>query len=129
MPEEENTRTIPAMVNAVRVGKMSHFTFVEALTAMGLSTAGVQAITAAATSASAAKSVPVVHPDEHATTPLYLQSESPTNQTQGNGDALHSHYAEHAVVEDSLYPEPFVGRAAVMTRTHRSIPAIRDLKI
>ena len=58
-----------------------------------------------------------------------IQDEHLTNQAQGNADALHSDYAENAVVEDSRYPEPFVGRAAIMTRKHGKIAAIPDLKI
>jgi steroid delta-isomerase-like uncharacterized protein len=129
MPEEENTLTIPAMVEAVRSGKMSHLAFVEALTAMDISAAGVEAIAAAATHAPASTSAPVAHPDEQATTSLHLQGEQSTNQARRNGDTQRSHYAEYAVVEDSLYPEPFVGRVAIMTRTHGRIPAIPDLKI
>jgi steroid delta-isomerase-like uncharacterized protein len=38
-------------------------------------------------------------------------------------------YAPHAVVEDSMYPEPFVGREAIMARKGTGIAAIADLKI
>jgi steroid delta-isomerase-like uncharacterized protein len=51
------------------------------------------------------------------------------NQTEGNIDQLYQDYAENAVVEDSMYPQPFVGRAAIMSRKSAGMAAIPGLKI
>ena len=51
------------------------------------------------------------------------------NQSQGNLDQLYNNYAEHAVVEDSMYPHPSVGRAAIMSRKSAGMAAMPGLKI
>lgn len=38
-------------------------------------------------------------------------------------------YAEHAVVEDSMYPQAFVGREAILARKRVGMAAIPSLKI
>jgi steroid delta-isomerase-like uncharacterized protein len=127
MPVAEQMETIPAMVEAFRAGKMTLGAFVAALTAMHLSAAGIEAIAAAARLCASmpASAAPLF---EQVATPLSHQSGQALSEAQGNEVERRS-YAEHAVVEDSLYPEPFVGRDAIMTRTHGRLPAIPDLKI
>jgi steroid delta-isomerase-like uncharacterized protein len=127
MQEEEYT--IPEMVDEVREGKMQRRQFMKRLTLMGISAAGVGAIVAAAASRQfTTKPVPqgnlqdaVDHMQRH---DVHL-----ANQTQGNIDQLYNDYAEHAVVEDSMYPHPFVGRAAIMSRKSAGMAAIPGLKI
>jgi hypothetical protein len=129
LQEEENIITIPQMVDEVRAGKMPRIRLVRALKAIGISTTGVGAITAAASHPIASNPAPLIYTGTKENTNLCPQDEPLTNQAQGNADALNCDYAETAVVEDSRYPEPFVGRAAIMTRNHGRMPAIPDLKI
>lgn len=127
MQEEEYT--IPEMVDEVRAGKMQRRQFMKRLTLMGISAAGVGAIAAAAASRQfATKPVPqgnlqdaVDHLQRHDVHLAY--------QSQGNVEQLYNDYAEHAVVEDSMYPHPFVGRSAIMSRKSAGIAAIPRLKI
>jgi len=125
MQEEEDT--IPQMVEDVRVGKMPRRHFIKKLTTMGITTAGVGAIVAALSSSSAA-TTPMLS-DDHSTQHLQRHDEHLTNQAQGNLQQLHNDYAEHAVVEDSMHPHPFVGRAAIMTRKNLITAAASDAKI
>lgn len=128
MQEEEYT--IPQMVDEVRSGKLPRRRFLMTLTAMGISAAGVGAIAAAASrqvsSAPVAKTTPV---HEQSREQLRMHDAHLANQTQGNVSALHHDYAEHAVVEDSMYSEPFVGRAAIMGRKGIGMAAFPDVQI
>jgi len=127
MQEEEYT--IPEMVDEVRAGKMQRRQFMKRLTLMGISAAGVGAIAAAAASRQfATKSVPQGNLQD-AVDHLQRHDEHLANQSQGNVDHLYNDYAEHAVVEDSMYPHPFVGRSAIMSRKSAGIAAIPRLKI
>ena len=127
MQEEEYT--IPEMVDEVRAGKMQRRQFMKRLTLMGISAAGVGAIAAAAASRQfATKSVPQGNLQD-AVDHLQRHDEHLANQSQGNVDQLYNDYTEHAVVEDSMYPHPFVGRSAIMSRKSAGIAAIPHLKI
>ncbi len=127
MQEEEYT--IPEMVDEVRAGKMQRRQFMKRLTLMGISAAGVGAIAAAAASRQfATESVPQGNLQD-AVDHLQRHDEHLANQSQGNVDQLYNDYAEHAVVEDSMYPHPFVGRSAIMSRKSAGIAAIPRLKI
>ncbi len=121
--------TIPEMVDEVRTGKMQRRQFIKRLTLMGVSAAGVGAIVAAAASRQFATK-PVPQGDlQDAVDHLQRHDEHLANQSQGNLDQLHNDYAEHAIVEDSMYPHPFVGRAAIMARKGAGMAAIPGLKI
>jgi steroid delta-isomerase-like uncharacterized protein len=127
MQEEEYT--IPEMVDEVRAGKMQRRQFMKQLTLMGISAAGVGAIAAAAASRQfATKPVPQGNLQD-AVDHLQRHDVHLANQSQGNVDHLYNDYAEHAVVEDSMYPHPFVGRSAIMSRKSAGIAAIPRLKI
>lgn len=127
MQEEEFS--IPEMVDEVRVGKMQRRQFIKRLTLMGVSAAGVGAIVAAAASRKfASKPVPQGNLQD-AVDHMQRHDEHLANQSQGNLDQLQNDYAEHAVVEDSLYPHPFVGRAAIMARKSAGMAAIPGMKI
>jgi len=126
MKEEEYT--IPEMVDDVRAGKIGRRQFMKQLTLMGISAAGVGAIVAAAASRQfATKSVP--QGDGDAVDHMQRHDQHLAHQSQGNLDQLHNDYAKHAVVEDSMYPHPFVGRAAIMARKNAGMAAIPGLKI
>lgn len=128
MQEEETT--IPQMVDEVRSGKMARRQFMKRLAQMGITAAGVGAIVAAASIPSA--SVPVaakapVH--DNGTDHLQLHDQHLQHQTSGNTGALQNDYHENAIVEDSMYAQPFVGRDAIMARKGTGMAAIPDLKI
>jgi steroid delta-isomerase-like uncharacterized protein len=121
--------TIPEMVDDVRSGKIQRREFMKRLTLMGVSAAGVGAIVAAAASRQfASKPVPQGNLQD-AVDHLQRHDDHLAHQSQGNLDQLHNDYAEHAVVEDSMYPHPFVGRAAILDRKSAGMAAIPGLKI
>ena len=127
MQEEEFT--IPEMVDELREGKMQRRQFIKQLTLMGVSAAGVGAIVAAAASRQFATK-PVQQGNlQDAVDHMQRHDEHLANQSQGNLDQLYNDYAEDAVVEDSMYPHPFVGRAAIISRKSAGMEAIPGLNI
>ncbi|HZU69094.1 MAG TPA: ester cyclase [Ktedonobacteraceae bacterium] len=127
MREEEYT--IPQMVDEVRAGKMPRRQFMKKLAHMGITAAGIGAIAAVAsipTASGPITSAPVI---EDGTDHLQLHDQHLQNQTSGNTGALQNDYHENAIVEDSMYPQPFVGRAAIMARKGTGMAAIPDLQI
>jgi steroid delta-isomerase-like uncharacterized protein len=113
----------------MRAGKMERRQFIKRLTLMGVSAAGVGAIVAAAAARQfATKPVPQGNLQD-AVDHMQRHDEHLANQTQGNVDQLYNDYAEDAIVEDSMYPHPFVGRAAIMARKSAGMAAIPGLKI
>ena len=121
--------TIPEMVDELREGKMRRRQFMKQLTLMGVSAAGVGAIVAATASRQFATK-PVPQGNLHdAVDHIQRHEDHLANQTQGNVHQLYNDYAEQAVVEDSMYPHPFVGRAAIMSRKSAGMEAIPGLKI
>ncbi len=130
MQEQDNNLSIPEMVEEVREGRMLRRNFIKALAALGLSAAAASTISAAATlPAPVAQSKPAEHPDSEPDRNMQLHQQHLAHQTQGNTGALQNDYAEHAVVEDSMYPQPFVGREAIMARKSIGMAAIPDLQI
>lgn len=121
--------TIPQMVELVRAGKLPRRRLIKALTAMGISTAGVSAVVATAAATSAAKPPPTVNVAEDEAMHLQMHNQHLTAQRQGNTSALHDDYAEHAVVEDSMYAVPLVGRAAIMARKTLGLAATTNAQI
>ena len=122
MQEEEFS--IPEMVDEVRDGKMQRRDFMKRLTLMGVSAAGVGAIVAAAASRQFATRTVSQSNLQDAVDHMQRHDQHLASQSQGNLDQLQNDYAEHAVVEDSLYPHPFVGRAAIMARKTAGMAAI-----
>lgn len=127
--EIQDDVTIPQMVEQVRRGKMPRRRLVAALTALGISAVGIGAVVAAAEHQQHSKAAPHVNQNEDEQHHIQLHNQHITNQSQGNTGALHNDYAEHAVVEDSMYPEALVGRKAIMERKGMGMAAIPDLKI
>jgi steroid delta-isomerase-like uncharacterized protein len=121
--------TIPQMVEMTRAGKLPRRGLIKALTAMGISTAGVGAVVATVAATSAPKPPPTVNVAEDAITHLQMHDQHLTAQTQGDTSTLHDDYAAHAVVEDSMYPVPFVGRAAIIARKTLGFAATTDAQI
>lgn len=136
MQEEEKAEqktqedvTIPQMVEDVRVGKMPRRRLITALTALGISAVGVGAVVAATEHAQNSKTVPHVNQNDDVQHHIQLHEQHIAHQSQGNTGALHNDYAEHAIVEDSMYPEALVGRKAIMERKGMGMAAIPDIKI
>jgi steroid delta-isomerase-like uncharacterized protein len=125
----QETTTIPALVDEVRKGRMPRRRMVQILTGMGISTAGIGAIIAAATHAIAARPAPTVDVQANADTHLQLHDQHIANQSQGNLDALAQDYADSAIVEDSMYPQPVVGKAAIIARKTLGLLATTDAQI
>ena len=121
--------TIPEMVDEMRAGKMERRQFMKRLTLMGVSAAGVGAIVAAAASRQFTTK-PVTQGNLHdAVDHMQRHDQHLANQSQGNLDQLQNDYAEHAVVEDSMYTQPFVGREPIIARKSAGMAAIPGLKI
>ncbi len=125
--QEENT--IPEMVDEVREGKMQRRQFIKRLTLMGVSAAGVGAIVAAAASRQFATSLVPQGNSNSGEEHIQRHDDHLTHQSQGNMNQLQHDYAEHAVVEDSMHPHPFVGREAIMARKNTGFTAMPDLQI
>src|SRR5260221_11902608 len=102
--QEEQEYTIPEMVDEVRAGKMQRRQFIKRLTLMGISASGIGAIVAVAASHQFTTK-PAPQGNSHsAGDHMQLHDQHLAHQSQGDVDQLHNDYAEHAVVEDSMYP-------------------------
>jgi len=136
MQEEEKDKqeiqedvTIPQMVEDVRVGKMPRRRLIRALTALGISAVGVGAVVAVTEHQLTSKAVPHVHRHDDVQQHIQLHNQHISHQSSGNTGALQNDYAEHAVVEDSMYPDALVGRKAIMERKGMGMAAIPDIKL
>src|SRR5947209_12807078 len=129
MQEENDTDTIPQMVENVRTGKMSRRELVKSRTAIGISASWAATIADVASHFVASAFTPAVNPHQNGAHNIHLHQQHLAHQTQGNTGALQYDYAENAVVEDSMYGQPFVGRVAIMSRKGIGMAAIPDLKI
>lgn len=136
MQEEEKEKqevqedvTIPQMVENVRAGKMPRRRLIAALTALGISAVGVGAVLAAAEHHQGSNAVPQVNQNDNVQHHIQLHDQHIMNQSQGNTSELQNDYAEHAVVEDTMYSEALVGHEAIMGRKGMGMAAIPDLKI
>jgi steroid delta-isomerase-like uncharacterized protein len=131
---DESKVTIPQMVDEVRTGKMTRRALVTALTAMGISTVGIGAIVAAAMQQQAPASQPAhaassSSPSGSKQQHIQLHQQHLAKQASGDIESLQHDYAEHAVVEDGMYREPLVGRAAIMARKSTGLAAVSDFQL
>ncbi len=134
MQEENNrntneTTTIPEMVDEVRTGRLPRRAFIKTLAAMGVSAVGITAISASAARPTVSRPAAPIHTSNNANDHIKLHDTHLAHQSQGNIDKLHHDYAHNAIVEDSMYAQPFVGRAAIMARKGVGMAAIPNLKI
>ena len=123
----EEEYVLPQMVNNVRTGKMERRTFMKKLTTMGISTAGISAIVASISSSSTSEVAALAN--THASQHIEHHDNHLRHQARGNLHALQHDYAENAIVEDSMYEKPFIGRAAIMERKNVITSAASDAKI
>jgi steroid delta-isomerase-like uncharacterized protein len=126
---EENNLTIPEMVDNVRSGNMSRRQLMKLLTTMGVSAAGVGVVVAAIGPATNSAPQAAYQETENPETHLRLHDSHLSYQTSGNTDALHQDYAEHAILDDSLYSAPLTGRSEIMERKHLGLAAATNPKI
>ena len=126
---QEKEPTIQQIVENARQGRVSRRQLVQAVTAMGISSVGAGVIVAAASNPSPLRSQPAVNPAEDSATHLQLHDQHLTHQGQGNTSALYNDYADHAVVEDSMYAVPIVGRAAIIARKSLGFAAASNVQI
>ncbi|HLZ61733.1 MAG TPA: ester cyclase [Ktedonosporobacter sp.] len=130
MSEQEKEMLIPQLVDEVRSGKLPRRQLMKKLTAMGISTVGVGAIVAATVvTPSSEASTARVNVTEDATKHLQMHDRHMSHQGQGDTGALQKDYADHAIVEDSMYPVPIVGRAAIIARKSLGFAAVSDPQI
>jgi steroid delta-isomerase-like uncharacterized protein len=123
----EEEYILPQMVDNVRAGKMERRTFMKKLTTMGISTAGISAIVASISSSSTSEATALA--DNHSSQHIEHHDNHLRHQARGNLHALQHDYAENAIVEDSMYEKPFIGRAAIMERKNVITSAASDAKI
>lgn len=119
--------SLPQMVDEVRAGRMPRRAFMKQLTTMGITTAGISAIVASISTSST--SVTSAIADNHAAQHIQHHDNHLRHQANGNLPALNQDYAENAIVEDSMHPHPFIGRAAIMERKNIITSAASDAKI
>jgi len=125
---EQEEQSIPELVDDVRAGKIDRRTLLKTLTLMGLSAAGAGAIAEVAArqiASHAAKSVPG---DNNGQLHIQQHKDHLVHQGTGNIQQLQHDYHENAIVEDSMFPHPFVGREAIMNRKNAGFAAMPDLK-
>ena len=127
MQVKENT--IPQMVDDVRAGKMSRSQLLQTLTAMGISASGATIISTAALHTIPTASIPRMNVHEDEALQLQLHDRHLEVRNAHNVVALQNDYAEDAVVEGSMFPEPFVGRTAIAARLDAEMLAFPDLRV
>jgi steroid delta-isomerase-like uncharacterized protein len=118
---------IPQMVDDVREGKLPRRRFILALAALGISAAGISAILAATSRPVTPK--PSTPPNPQEQQHLEHHDNHISSQSRGSMHELHHDYAPHAVVEDSLHDQQFVGRAAIMARKGMGFAAVTNAQI
>jgi steroid delta-isomerase-like uncharacterized protein len=126
---QQEEQTIPEMVDDVRAGKMDRRTLIKRLTVMGLSVVGAGAIAAVAGRQIASHVAQPAPGDNNGQLHIRQHNDHLIHQSTGNIQHLQHDYHENAIVEDSLYPYPIVGREAIMQRKNAGFAAMPDVKI
>ncbi len=125
----DEDQTIPELVDDVRAGKMSRRQLIKRLTIMGVSAVGAGAVAAVAARQFASHAAPSAPGDNNAQQHIQQHEQHMAHQSTGNVYQLHHDYHEDAIVEDSMYPHPFVGRTAILNRKSAGFAAMPDMKI
>ncbi len=126
---QQEEQTIPEMVDDVRTGKMDRRTLIKRLTLIGLSAAGAGAIAEVAAHQISSHIAQTTPGDSNGQLHIRQHSDHLIHQTAGNTQQLQNDYHENAIVEDSMYPQAFVGRQAIMKRKSAGFAAMPDVKI
>ncbi len=125
---QQEEHTIPEMVDNVRAGKMDRRTLIKRLTLMGLSAVGAGAIAEVAARQISAHTAQSLPGDNNGQLHIKQHNDHLIHQTTGNIRQLQHDYHENAIVEDSMFPQPFVGHEAIMNRKSAGFAAMPDLK-
>jgi steroid delta-isomerase-like uncharacterized protein len=120
--------TIPQLIDNVRTGKMSDSQLVQTLTAMGISASGARII-ADASQTTPVTPIPRLDVQEDEALQLQLHNRHLEVRNAHDVSALQNDYAEDAVVEGTMFREPFVGRAAIAARIEAERVAFPDLRV
>lgn len=121
--------TIPQMIEDVRAGKMSRSQLVQTLAEMGISTSGANIIAAAASHTIPAAPLPRMNVQADEGLQLQLHDRHLEVRNARNVSVLQNDYAEDAILEGSMYPEPFVGPAAIAAHRQAELIAFPDLRV
>ncbi len=127
--KKQEEYTIPEMVDDVRAGKMDRRTLIKRLTLMGLSMAGAGAVAEVAARQIASHGAQAISGDSNGQLHVRQHNDHLIHQSTGNIQHLQHDYHEDAIVEDSMYPQPFVGREAIMNRKSAGFAAMPDMQI
>jgi steroid delta-isomerase-like uncharacterized protein len=111
-------KSVRELVEALRQGKLSRRELVVGLTALGLTGAGIAAVVAAATHTGAAATPQHIQLQQH--------DQHVTQQTQGDVSGHMADYAEHAIVDDPLFAQPFAGIHAITQRFVAEVASVPD---
>lgn len=125
----EEEQTIPELVDDTRAGKLSRRQLIKRLTIMGVSAAGAGAIAAVALRQLHSHGSQAIPGDDNAQQQIQQHQQHMAKQATGNIQQLHHDYHEDAIVEDSMFPQPFVGREAILARKGAGFASMPDLKI
>ena len=125
----DEEQTIPELVDDVRAGKVTRRQLIKRLTIMGVSAAGAGAIAAVAMRQLTSHGAQAVPGDNNAQQHIQQHQQHMANQATGNVQQLHHDYHENAIVEDSMFPQPFVGREAILARKSAGFASMPDLTI
>ena len=126
---QQEEHTIPEMVDDVRAGKMDRRTLLKRLTMMGLSVAGAGAIAEVAARQITSHAAQTVTGDNNGQLHIKQHNDHLIHQAKGNIQQLQHDYHQDAIVEDSMYPHPFIGHQAIMNRKSAGFAAMPDVKI
>jgi steroid delta-isomerase-like uncharacterized protein len=126
---QQEEHTIPEMVDDVRAGKMDRRTLIKSLTLIGLSAVGAGVIAEVAARQIASHAAQSVPGDTNAQLHIQQHGQHLSHQATGNIEQLQHDYHENAIVEDSMYPHPFVGHPAIMSRKNAGFASMPDLQI
>jgi steroid delta-isomerase-like uncharacterized protein len=126
---QQEEHTIPEMVDDVRAGKMDRRTLLKRLTMMGLSVAGAGAIAEVAARQITSHAAQTVTGDNNGQLHIKQHNDHLIHQAKGNIQQLQHDYHQNAIVEDSMYPHPFIGHQAIMNRKSAGFAAMPDVKI
>ena len=126
---QQEEHTIPEMVDDVRAGKMDRRTLIKSLTLMGLSAVGAGAIAEVAARQISAHTAQSLPGDNNGQLHIKQHKDHLIHQATGNIQQLQHDYHENAIVEDSMFPHPFVGHEAIMNRKNAGFAAMPDLNL
>ena len=134
MQEEAQVRadeepTIPEMVDEVRAGKMTRRQLMTRLTILGVSAVGAGVVAAVAVRQLTSHGAQSLPGDTNAQQHIQQHQQHMAHQSTGNIQQLQQDYHVDAIVEDSMYPHPFVGHEAILARKGAGFAAMPDLTI